>query len=260
MTGPVPRDGRHARSHSTRESILLTAERLFAEFGIAAISFKDISVAAGQKNNGVIQYHFGDRENLIQQIIAYRAKTTEEVREALLEEIVAKKGRPQVRDYVGAFVESLASQLAKDNYFLRLQARLVIEWGNRPYASVPESKIAFLKSEMLALMPHMSEAVLEQRWHIMTSATVQMLANFQAAKQANELKAPVEELLDDLVSFLTAGLLAPIRQLPKSKKGDGRLTGKSVAMKLDIDDTPKAYTNKKRSLKHNRTKNSRTKN
>jgi AcrR family transcriptional regulator len=215
MIGSVPKDGRLARGHSTRVKILVAAERLFAERGIAGVSFKDISATTDQKNNGVVQYHFGDRANLIQQIVAFRAKTTEDVRHALLEEVVLTKGRPEVRDYVSAFVYSLASSLNDNTYFLRLLARLQYEWSERPTTSVPESTLAFLKSEMLALMPHMSEGVLEQRWQIMTSATVQVLAKCEDAQREGTLTNSVDELLNDLVSFLTAGILAPIEPLPK---------------------------------------------
>jgi AcrR family transcriptional regulator len=42
-------DGRLVRGQTTRELILVTAERLFAELGIAAVSLRDIAAAAGQK-------------------------------------------------------------------------------------------------------------------------------------------------------------------------------------------------------------------
>ena len=67
-------DGRRARSRATRERILLTAERLFAESGIGNVSLRDIGIAANQKNIGAVQYHFGDRDNLIVQIVIYRAQ------------------------------------------------------------------------------------------------------------------------------------------------------------------------------------------
>ena len=46
----------------TRELLLNTAERLFAEHGVAAVSNRQICEAAGQGNNYAIGYHFGSRE------------------------------------------------------------------------------------------------------------------------------------------------------------------------------------------------------
>jgi len=49
---------------TTKELILDTAERLFAEHGLDATSIRDITGAAGV-NLGAITYHFGTKENLI---------------------------------------------------------------------------------------------------------------------------------------------------------------------------------------------------
>ena len=80
-------------------------------------------------------------------------------------------------------------------------------------------------------MPHMSEGVLEQRWQIMTSATVQVLAKCEDAQREGALTNSVDELLNDLVSFLTAGILAPIEPLSKSSgvRAQRERTGKKRA-------------------------------
>jgi AcrR family transcriptional regulator len=53
---------------STRELILDTAERLFAEQGIFATSNRRIAEAAGQGNNSVAGYHFGSKADLVRAI------------------------------------------------------------------------------------------------------------------------------------------------------------------------------------------------
>src|ERR1700722_10379672 len=70
----------NSRGDATRQLILATAEQLFAERGIAAVPLRDIGVAAGQKNNVAVQYHFGDRESLLQEITSYRAAASDESR------------------------------------------------------------------------------------------------------------------------------------------------------------------------------------
>ncbi|MBP6382754.1 MAG: helix-turn-helix transcriptional regulator, partial [Pseudomonadales bacterium] len=47
-------------SAQTRKRILDTAERLFGERGVAAVSLRDINRAAGI-SQGVLHYHFGGR-------------------------------------------------------------------------------------------------------------------------------------------------------------------------------------------------------
>jgi AcrR family transcriptional regulator len=208
----TPMDGRHARSYLTRESIILTAERLFAENGIGNVSLRDISLAAGQKNNGAVQYHFRDRENLVVEVTKYRASLLEKIRGERLEKIASLMGEPKVRDYVSAFVDALASILDEDNYFLRFLSRLAIETGGTPEQAVSQESLTYLRAAMLKLMPHLSVDVLNHRWRIMTITTVHILAGYQAAIKAKTLGAPLSWLLSDLTNFLTAGLQAPVSE------------------------------------------------
>ena len=55
---------------AARQAIVEAAERLFAERGIEAVSLRDVSAAAGQRNHSAAQYHFGDRAQLV--VFAYR--------------------------------------------------------------------------------------------------------------------------------------------------------------------------------------------
>src|SRR6516165_1536650 len=100
---PANRDRPNARGDTTRQVILETAEQLFAERGIAAVPLRDVGQAAGQRNNVAVQYHFGDRESLIQAITSYRAATSEEIRTEVLADLFARGHAPQVRDLVRAF-------------------------------------------------------------------------------------------------------------------------------------------------------------
>ena len=206
---PKSIDGRHARSQLTRESIMLTAERLFAERGIGNVSLRDISLAAGQKNNGAVQYHFRDRENLVVEVVRFRSEYIEKVRGERLEEIASLKGEPTVRDYVAAFVDGLASALDEDNYFLRFLSRFAIETGGTTGQVGSREDRDFMRAKMLRLMPHLSVDMLNHRWQIMVLTTVHILAGYQASIKAGSLGKPLNWLLADLTNFLTAGLQAP---------------------------------------------------
>src|SRR5690348_17179515 len=88
--GHATRDRVNSRGDATRQLILKTAEQLFAERGIAAVPLRDIGIAAGQKNNVAVQYHFGDRESLIREIISYRAIASEEKRVEMLADLLSE--------------------------------------------------------------------------------------------------------------------------------------------------------------------------
>ncbi|MBL7489404.1 TetR/AcrR family transcriptional regulator [Frankia sp. AgB1.9] len=65
----VPRD---VPTSATALQLLTTAERLFAENGLAGVSLRQIAAAAGSANSSAVHYHFGTKDRLIEAIFAYR--------------------------------------------------------------------------------------------------------------------------------------------------------------------------------------------
>jgi len=78
MISPVNR-GERARS-----DILDAAERLIAERGIQ-VPLRDIAVAAGQRNNSAVNYHFRNRQDLIDAIVRRRLVPMEQERAQMVE-------------------------------------------------------------------------------------------------------------------------------------------------------------------------------
>lgn len=72
--------------HETRERILDTAERLFADRGIDAISVREITDASGT-NNAAVHYHFGSKHDLVAAILARRADQISRRRDEMLDEL-----------------------------------------------------------------------------------------------------------------------------------------------------------------------------
>ena len=56
-------------AEETRLQILRAAERLFAEHGVDAVSLRQVSVAAGQRNTSATQYHFQDKQGLVEAVL-----------------------------------------------------------------------------------------------------------------------------------------------------------------------------------------------
>ena len=71
---------------STREHLIDTAESLFLSQGVDEVSLRAIVRGAGQKNPSALQYHFGNREGLIEAIVARRFRQQEARRAELLRE------------------------------------------------------------------------------------------------------------------------------------------------------------------------------
>lgn len=66
--------------------LMVTAETLFYDRTIDSVSLREIAVRAGNGNNNAVQYHFGDRDVLIQSIFAWRVWQMEPDRLAALDQ------------------------------------------------------------------------------------------------------------------------------------------------------------------------------
>ena len=89
-----------------RKLILDTAEALFADRGVEAVSLRNINAAAGV-SPGVLHYHFGSREVLVHELISRHMAGLMAEREHMLEPLLAQD-RPTVTDIVRSLVVPLA--------------------------------------------------------------------------------------------------------------------------------------------------------
>jgi AcrR family transcriptional regulator len=72
---------------STKERLVLTAERLFAIHGVDGVSLRQIGAESAMGNNSVVQYHFGSKEGLIDAILVSRLHDLTERREVLFAQV-----------------------------------------------------------------------------------------------------------------------------------------------------------------------------
>ena len=94
-----------------KERLLATAERLFATYGIEAVSSRRIALAAGQRNQSAIRYHFGSKDALIHALRAHRVREINESRRILLEEMVRDKRSNDLRALIGAIILPLVEKV-----------------------------------------------------------------------------------------------------------------------------------------------------
>jgi len=114
-------------SMATSMRLLLAAERLIADEGVAQVSMRRINIEAGTGNISAVHYHFGSLEGVVEAIFALRVPNLDARRNDLLDEMRGRPGSPSVNEVLQAVVWPLAEQMlegAPDNCYLRFLANV----------------------------------------------------------------------------------------------------------------------------------------
>jgi AcrR family transcriptional regulator len=92
------------RDAATKAVVLATAERLFAELGLRAVSVRDITAAAGV-NLASVNYHFGSKDALVFEIFRRRTAELSRERARRLHQTTHRHGgSPPVREILEALI------------------------------------------------------------------------------------------------------------------------------------------------------------
>lgn len=175
---------RSAHGIETRDLILATAERLFAEHGIAAVSNRQVSEAAGQANNFAVGYHFGSKAELVIAIIRRHAAPVEERRAAMLG---AVEGSTDLRDWIGCLVRPTTDHLASlgsPTWYARFLAQVTTDPIFRQLMvdeAVASASMQRVVDRMFGMIPALPEEVLMERGDMMRHLIVHTCAERERA-------------------------------------------------------------------------------
>jgi AcrR family transcriptional regulator len=111
----------------TRETLLRTAQQMFARDGIHQVPLKRIVETAGQRNASALHYHFGGRDGLLVAITERHDGAIEDERAELLAELARTGKLDDLRALVEALVIPFAHKLSTPDgrEYLRIVEQLV---------------------------------------------------------------------------------------------------------------------------------------
>ncbi|TWI56761.1 TetR family transcriptional regulator [Pseudomonas duriflava] len=210
--------GRPEGSSNVRDEILDAAELLFADLGYAGTTLREIADAA-QVTQALINYYFGSKYGLFEEVFLRRGRKISDERLSRLAEL-KRAGSLQVSAIVHAFLTpTLALRSTKaGRAFIRLQARLHTEPPEISYKLRNEaydvSTKAYVEAFRVAL-PYITEC--EAYWRVTLMVGAYMYA-FSDTHRLEQLAGNVchpddsQEVLEQMVAFVTAGMEAPSRQ------------------------------------------------
>lgn len=222
------------RSTSTRETILDTAESLFAQQGHEATSMRQITGAAGV-NLASVNYHFGSKESLVQAVLKRRLEVLNRERMRLLDELEAQSGgkplKPsQIVDaFFGTLLRLAADPAQAGSTFLPLLERTMTDptdFIRALFAEEYADVLARYRNALFAALPDVPRAEIIWRFQFMLGATSYAIMGTDLLRSVTGLAGEEavqpndrELLLPRLMSFLLGGLRSPLPHLNASPGG-----------------------------------------
>ena len=201
------------RAGATRDVILATAERLFAEHGVFTVSNRQISEAAGQGNNAAVGYHFGTKTDLVRAIARRHTDQIEQLRVRMLAELGSE---PDVRDWLSVLIRPQTEHLAEigpPTWFARFGAQVMTDPGLRQIMveeSMTSPSLLQILEGLKASLPDLPPAVRRERSDMARLLMVHLLAEYERGLDAGTpvARATWQEtatgLIDALVGLWTA--------------------------------------------------------
>lgn len=196
-------------SRSTKETLVITAERLFARHGIDGVSVRQILQEAGVANNSAVQYHFESKAGLVRAIVDHRAPYLAERRRLLW----AQAPPGNLRAAIGAQflpVVELA-ELPGSHYMTFLEQLDLRRSVEHPFDQLPADALNSYRdyeARIGALLPEVPEPVRSRRLLHASGLCSHVCAARERALERDEEQIPlavhVNELFDLLLGVFTA--------------------------------------------------------
>ena len=213
-----------ARAGDTKELILNSAEKLFADKGFDGTSLRSITAGAGV-NLAAIHYYFGSKEALLQAVLARRLEPINRRRIELLDRLEGDAGEqpPDMRVVLRAFLEPPLREIrrlgAAGEQFVRLASRAHSEANPQVRAvflPLFQEVVQRFMAAFRRARPDMGDDELHWKFHFLVGSMAHLLSWGRHEECAAMLggDTPVvadpDKLLEAMVAFCTAGMAAPV--------------------------------------------------
>lgn len=196
---------------STKDRILGAAEELFAQFGFTGTSLRQVTSRA-DVNIAAVNYHFGSKENLVNEV--FRRRMDEMTAQRLAALKAATEQHPgQLEPILAAFVQP-ALAMAQDRHgggaFIRVIARAYAEKndGLRKFLSDQYGHVLREFAKAIAgAVPELSKEELYWRLDFLAGSLTYAMADFGLIKRPSGVSesAHRERAARELIRFAAAG-------------------------------------------------------
>ena len=204
---------RDRKNQQTRIALIRAAEKLFAERGIDHVAISDIAEAADQKNRSAVNYHFGDKTNLLYAVLE---RHSEPIQNRWLVEIqtLSDNNKLTIEAVMSMLTSSIVGKLNDDDggpYYLQICTQMLAHpkfpLFEAPVRVTPGAVRMAQEVHRLASVP--PELLLLRMQRVMATL-YQSVFDYTRSSQAQRLVS-----LETFTADVTAALVALV--LAKSK-------------------------------------------
>ena len=199
---------------STKERILAAAEALFAQRGFDGASLRQLTASAGV-NLAAVNYHFGSKEKLVEQVFKRRLDALIQHRLAELDKIAGRPGTT-LEDVLAAYIRPALelSHEGNGSLFMRVLARAFAEHDDTLRQFLSENYGHVMRqftAEFARLLPHLEKAELYWRIDLVTGALTHAMSGFGMIQRKDNVSEQQhrEQTAAHLIRFAAAGLSHP---------------------------------------------------
>jgi len=206
----------HDDEEGTRDRILRTGERLFAERGFNGVSVRELAAAA-QVNIASIGYHFDNKEGLLSEVYRRHCEPLIEERLRGLAASSRLRGKAKIAAIIEAFIRPALQQVEAEDGETFIRLRAVLSGENSELleklvaVNFDQSSTAFI--DMLCeCLPHLSRTDVCWRFHFLLGTIYYTAAGphrISAFSNGRCDPSDTEAVIKELVPFMTRAFQAP---------------------------------------------------
>ena len=195
--------------------MILTAERLFAQRGIGSVSLREIVSESGQRNKSAANYHFGNKQGLIEAIFTYRMGPIDRRRQELLARLDEQDRGGELRDILEVLVLPLAEQVSfRDgtSWYARFVAQLALMPDQDPsvFISHRNPGLVSVVERLDRALGHLPAELRAARIWASLGVVVQTFADEERRLGAGTAALPMDLVAAHLVDELEGLLRSPM--------------------------------------------------